>query len=89
MLDRPIANRDPQSREILGALFEKALAEADSDFVFALKSVLRGQIGANRLTRKNIAHAMGLSEYALIGVRQWGAGRRRTTCGESWTMRSY
>src|SRR5271169_845418 len=28
-------------------------------------------------------------EYDRIGVRQWGAGRRRTSCGASLTARMY
>jgi AraC-like DNA-binding protein len=67
VLNLSVNNRDAMSREILGSLFDAALVEADNDFVFALKSVLRSQIGAGRLTRKSVARAMGLNEQALIG----------------------
>jgi AraC-like DNA-binding protein len=66
-LDLPVRNRDSRSSEILGSLFDTALGEADNDFLFALKSVLRGQVGSGRLTRKSVARAMGLRESALIG----------------------
>jgi AraC-like DNA-binding protein len=67
VLDLPVRNQDPRSREILGSLYDAALAEADNDFMFALKAILRSQIGAGRLTRESVARAMGLSKDALIG----------------------
>ena len=35
-----------------------------------------------------VAHTRRRSEYDRIGVRQCGAGRSRTTCGDSVTRRS-
>jgi AraC-like DNA-binding protein len=65
ILDRPIKDRDPAHREILVPLLERALAEAPDEFVFAVKSVLRAQAAAGRLTRGRICRAMGLSKHAL------------------------
>ncbi len=42
------------------------LAEADDNFVFAVKAILRSQIGAGRVTRKGVAQALRLSEDTLI-----------------------
>jgi AraC-like DNA-binding protein len=65
-LDRPVSNQNPKSREILRPLLDEALAETESDFVSVVKAVIRGQIGAGRLTREKIARAMALSVNALV-----------------------
>jgi AraC-like DNA-binding protein len=64
-LGRPVSNQNPKSREILRPLLDAALAETESDFVSVVKAVIRGQIGAGRLTRERVARAMALSVNAL------------------------
>ena len=65
LLDQPIVARDPDHRDILSPLLARALAETEDDFVFAVRSVLRAQIGHRRLSRERVAAAMGLSVPAL------------------------
>jgi AraC-like DNA-binding protein len=65
-LGRPVSNQNPKSREILRPLLDAALAETESDFVSVVKAVIRGQIGAGRLTRETVARAMALSVNALV-----------------------
>jgi AraC-like DNA-binding protein len=64
-LNWPVKNHDPAHREILGPLLDRALAEAPRDFVFAVKSLLRAQAAAGRLTRAKISRSMGMSKHAL------------------------
>jgi AraC-like DNA-binding protein len=45
---------------------DAALAQTESDFVSAVKAVIRSQIGVARVTREKVAGAMGLSVNALI-----------------------
>jgi hypothetical protein len=42
----PIKDRCPAHKEILVPLLERAVAETPSEFVFAVKSVLRAQAAA-------------------------------------------
>jgi AraC-like DNA-binding protein len=65
ILDWPIKDHNPAHREILVPLLDRALAEAPDEFVFAVKSVLRAQAAAGRLTRERICRAMGLSKHTL------------------------
>jgi AraC-like DNA-binding protein len=65
-LGRPVSNQNPKSREILRPLLDAALAETESDFASVVKAVIRGQIGAGRLTREKVARAMALSVNTLV-----------------------
>jgi AraC-like DNA-binding protein len=65
-LGRPVSNQNPKSQEILRPLLDAALAETESDFVSVVKAVIRGQIGAGRLTREKVARALALSVNALV-----------------------
>jgi AraC-like DNA-binding protein len=66
VLDRTVRNHDPRSLEIIRSALDPMLGEADDNFEFAVKAMLRNQIVAGRVTRKSVAHALRLSEDTLI-----------------------
>ena len=81
-LDWPVRDRDPDYAKILTPLLAEAAANAEGDFVSAVKSVLRARIGAGSLTRDSVCRALGLNARTLApsarGVRRHflGPGRR-------------
>jgi len=64
-LDWPVRDRDPDYSKILAPLLKDAVADAEGDFVAAVKSVLRTRIGAGSLTRDSVCRALGLNTRTL------------------------
>jgi AraC-like DNA-binding protein len=64
-LDWPVRDRDPDYAKILAPLLVEAVANAEGDFVSAVKSVLRTRIGAGSLTRDSVCRALGLNARTL------------------------
>ena len=64
-LDWPVRDRNPDYAKILTPLLEDAVADADGDFVSAVKSVMRVKIGAGAFTRDSVCRALGVSARAL------------------------
>jgi AraC-like DNA-binding protein len=64
-LDWPVRDRDPDYAQILTPLLAEAVANAEGDFVSAVKSVLRARIGAGSLTRDSVCRALGLNARTL------------------------
>ncbi len=64
-LDWPVRDRDPDYAKILAPLLVDAVANAEGDFVSAVKSVLRTRIGAGSLTRDRVCRALGLNARTL------------------------
>ena len=64
-LDWPVRDRDPDYAKILAPLLEEAVADAEGDFVSAVKSVLRTRIGAGPITRDSVCRALGLNARTL------------------------
>ena len=60
-LDMPVRDRDPEYASILAPLLEEAIASTPGDFVSAVKAVIRGQIGADALSRDSVCRALGLN----------------------------
>ena len=91
-LDWPVRDRDPDYARILAPLLVEAVANAEGDFLSAVKSVLRTRIGAGSLTRDSVCRALGLNARTLahrleaFGVTFWaspmkcGSTPRRTSC---------
>ena len=65
VLDWPVRDRDPDYAKILAPLLVEAVANAEGDFVSAVKSVLRTRIGAGSLTRDSACRALGLNARTL------------------------
>ncbi len=57
-LDTPVLDRDPDAAEILAPLLREAAANAQSDFVHAVKSVIRARLGARNLSRDGVCRAL-------------------------------
>jgi AraC-like DNA-binding protein len=64
-LDWPVRDRDPDYAKILAPLLVEAVANAEGDFVSAVKSLLRTRIGAGSLTRDSVCRALGLNTRTL------------------------
>jgi AraC-like DNA-binding protein len=64
-LDWPVRDRDPDYAKILTPLLAEAVANAEGDFVSAVKPVLRARIGAGSLTRDSVCRALGLNARRL------------------------
>ena len=64
-LDWPVRDRDPDYAKILAPLLEDAVADAEGDFVAAVRSALRTRIGAGSLTRDSVCRALGLNARTL------------------------
>jgi AraC-like DNA-binding protein len=64
-LDWPVRDRNPDYAKILAPLLEEAVADAEGDFVSAVKSVLRARIGAGSLTRDSVCRALGVNARTL------------------------
>ena len=64
-LDWPVRDRDPDYAKILAPLLVEAVANAEGDFVSAVKSVMRTRIGAGSLTRDSVCRALGLNARTL------------------------
>jgi AraC-like DNA-binding protein len=64
-LDRPVRDRDPDTAKILAPLLEDAIADAQGDFVSAVKSVMRARIGSGAFTRDSVCRALGLNARTL------------------------
>jgi hypothetical protein len=66
----PTRDRNPDYAKILGPLLEEAAANAEGDFVSAVKSVMRARIGAGALTRDSVRSTMGLNPRTLAHLRK-------------------
>ncbi len=64
-LDAAVRDRNPEFAAILAPLLEQATANAPGDFVTAVKSIMRGRIGAGPLTRDSVARALRLNPRSL------------------------
>jgi len=64
-LDWPVRERDPDFANILNPLLEEAVANAEGDFVSAVKSALRARIGRGALTRDSVCRALGVNARTL------------------------
>ena len=64
-LDWPVRGRDPDYAKILTPLLEDAVADAEGDFVSAVRSAMRTRIGAGSLTRDSVCRALGLNARTL------------------------
>jgi AraC-like DNA-binding protein len=64
-LDAPVRDRKPEYATILAPLLEEALANARGDFLSAVRSVIRSQIGGSGLTRDSVCRALGLNARTL------------------------
>ena len=64
-LDWPVRGRNPDYAKILAPLLEDAVADADGDFVSAVKSVVRARIGSGAFTRDSVCRALGLNARTL------------------------
>ena len=60
-LDAPVRNRNPHYAEILAPLHDEAIANAQDDFVSAVRSVIRSRIGAGALSRDSVCRVLGLN----------------------------
>ena len=64
-LDWPVRDRNPDYAKILTPLLDDAVADAEGDFVSAVKSVIRVRIGAGALTRESVCRALGVNARTL------------------------
>ena len=64
-LDWPVRGQDPDYAKILTPLLEDAVADAEGDFVSAVRSAMRTRIGAGSLTRDSVCRALGLNARTL------------------------
>jgi AraC-like DNA-binding protein len=65
LLDEPVRGRDPDYAEILAPLLDEAVANARGDFIAAVRSAIRGQIGAGSLSRESVCRALGVNARTL------------------------
>ena len=64
-LDWPVLDRNPDYAKILTPLLEDAVADADGDFVGAVKSIMRARIGSGAFTRDSVCRALGVNARTL------------------------
>jgi AraC-like DNA-binding protein len=64
-LDWPVRDRNPDYAKILAPLLEDAAADAEGDFVSAVKSVMRARIGSGAFAREGVCRALGLNARTL------------------------
>jgi len=60
-LDNPVRDRDPEAAEILAPLLREAAENAQSDFVHAVKAVIRARLGAGALSRDSVGRTLGVN----------------------------
>jgi AraC-like DNA-binding protein len=65
MLEWPVKVHDLAYREILTPILEKAIESARGNFVFAVKSILRSNLGNKPLARSDVSQALGVSTHVL------------------------
>jgi AraC-like DNA-binding protein len=64
-LDWPVRDSNPDYAKILAQLHEDAIADAEGDFISAVKSVMRATIGSGAFTRDGVCRALGLNARTL------------------------
>jgi AraC-like DNA-binding protein len=64
-LDQPVSGRDPEYAKILAPLLDEAVANAREDFITAIRSAIRAQIGAGSLSRESLCRALGMNARTL------------------------
>jgi len=64
-LDEPVRGRNPHYADILAPLLKEATDNARGDFLVAVKSVIRSQISAGKLSRDSVTRALGLNARTL------------------------
>ncbi len=64
-LDWTVRDRNPDYAKILTPLLENAIANAEGDFVSAVKSIIRTRISSGAFTRNSVSGALGLNARTL------------------------
>jgi AraC-like DNA-binding protein len=64
-LDEPVRGRNPDYVDVLAPLLEEAAASATSDFLSAVKLVIRTQVGAGAVSRDSVCRVLGVSPRTL------------------------
>ncbi len=64
-LDEPVRGRNPDYVDVLAPLLEEAAINAASDFLSAVRLVIRTQVGAGAVSRGSVCRELGVSPRTL------------------------